>query len=661
MAPFHASLRVRSLILPWTLIAPAAFAPWSAARSTQPPPAATQPAATQPAATQPAAAQPAATQPAATQPAAVQPAAVQPAAELETRIAKLIRDLGSDQFIVRERAQSELEGIGVAAFDALDAVRDSEDVELAMRVRYLLRVQAAGWIQEDDPPELRSVLKRYGEQAEMERRTRLERLAAFGHARALAALCRLARFEPSPALSKHAALLAMGVPFPESAAGRGELQAAIERSLGNSRRPAAAWLRQFGQTLVAPEDRIDQIVVAWRETLAAEARELARGTLRGGYPATNAAIVRDLHRWQFDYLRGLKRETDAAAVATELIAAVAGSQGELADLVGWLAERQLWPQIETLAAKFATDFARSAPLTYRRAEALARQGDKAGAERFASEAFELSPDSAKHLEMGMELRDRGLVEWAEREFRKVLAASQLGETEDLMARHRLAEMFYDHDRPLEAAKIWRELCDKLDGDEQVRERFGDRRQFFRSRMHFFYAKQHLAAGELAQAREQLDQGIRHDAHDADVLIAMHRLPDADAAFRQRTKSLIAECSAYFLALVQRWEAILPNLEGTEEAVENLANSCNQYAWLVGNTGGDLDNAVRMSRRSVELMPKSASYLDTLAHCYFAQGDFENAVKHQALAVKREPHTKQLERQLAVFRKALEEQRKERQP
>jgi hypothetical protein len=114
-------------------------------------------------------------------------------------------------------------------------------------------------------------------------------------------------------------------------------------------------------------------------------------------------------------------------------------------------------------------------------------------------------------------------------------------------------------------------------------------------------------------------------------------------------------------LVQRWETILSQLDGSEDVVESLANSCNQYAWLVGNTGGDVAMAVKMGLRAVELMPKSASYLDTLAHCYFAKGDFENAVKHQAIAVKREPHTKQLERQLAVFRQALEAQRKERRP
>lgn len=653
MAPLHESLRVRFVIAILAIALPRAFEGRSA--GVEPPPPAAQPLS--------APAPSPSTTPSGQAPAAPNPANPIPAAATagDARIARLIRELAADQFIVRERAQAELEGIGVAAFDALDDVRDSEDVELAMRVRYLLRVQTAAWIQDDDPPEVRGVLMRYGEQSEVDRRTQMERLVAYGNSRALAALCRLARFEPTPALSKHAALLVMSAPPPASPEEGAELRGMIERSMGNSRRPAAAWLRQYGQTLVASEAQVDQIAVNWRELLAVESRALASGTLRGGYPATTAAIVRDLHRWQFDYLRRLKRDAEATKVAIELLATVTGSPGELADLVSWLAERELWTQIETLANRFENEFSRSAPLAYRRAEARARQGDKENAERIAAEALEMSAESAKHLEMGLELRDRGLVDWAEREFRKVLSQSQMGEVEDVTARHRMAEMFFDHDRPLDAAKVWRELCDKLDSDAQVRERFGERTQFFRSRMHFFYAKQHLAAGEIDQAREQLDQGIRHDPRDADVLIAMYRFPNSDDAWRQRTKTLVAECSTHFLMLVQRWETILSQLDGSEDVVESLANSCNQYAWLVGNTGGDVAMAVKMGLRAVELMPKSASYLDTLAHCYFAKGDFENAVKHQAIAVKREPHTKQLERQLAVFRQALEAQRKERRP
>ena len=99
-------------------------------------------------------------------------------------------------------------------------------------------------------------------------------------------------------------------------------------------------------------------------------------------------------------------------------------------------------------------------------------------------------------------------------------------------------------------------------------------------------------------------------------------------------------------------------EQREQVGERLATACNQYAWLVGNTATDVDEAIRMSRQSVELMPKSGSYYDTLAHCYFAKKDYENAVKCQTLAVKYEPNTLQIKRQLKVFQKALEDSKRE---
>lgn len=78
--------------------------------------------------------------------------------------------------------------------------------------------------------------------------------------------------------------------------------------------------------------------------------------------------------------------------------------------------------------------------------------------------------------------------------------------------------------------------------------------------------------------------------------------------------------------------------------------CNQLAWLVGNTFGDYDEAVRLSQRSLEIRPDYAGYLDTLGRCYYAKGDFENAIKYQSQAVKLDPHSGQIQRQLALFKK-----------
>jgi tetratricopeptide (TPR) repeat protein len=71
---------------------------------------------------------------------------------------------------------------------------------------------------------------------------------------------------------------------------------------------------------------------------------------------------------------------------------------------------------------------------------------------------------------------------------------------------------------------------------------------------------------------------------------------------------------------------------------------------VGNTTGDYDEAVRLSQRSLEIRPDYPGYLDTLGRCYYAKGDFENAIKHQSQAVKLDPHSGQIRRQLEFFKK-----------
>jgi tetratricopeptide (TPR) repeat protein len=56
--------------------------------------------------------------------------------------------------------------------------------------------------------------------------------------------------------------------------------------------------------------------------------------------------------------------------------------------------------------------------------------------------------------------------------------------------------------------------------------------------------------------------------------------------------------------------------------------------------------------SLEYVPNSAGYLDTLGRCYYAKQDYENAVKYQARAVALEPHSGQIRRQMKLFEEAL---------
>ena len=78
--------------------------------------------------------------------------------------------------------------------------------------------------------------------------------------------------------------------------------------------------------------------------------------------------------------------------------------------------------------------------------------------------------------------------------------------------------------------------------------------------------------------------------------------------------------------------------------------------MVSNTEGDFQRALRYSHRSLELNlggdSVAGGYLDTLGQCYYAVGDFENAVKCERQAIEKVDYVQVMHRQLDVFEKAL---------
>lgn len=153
----------------------------------------------------------------------------------------------------------------------------------------------------------------------------------------------------------------------------------------------------------------------------------------------------------------------------------------------------------------------------------------------------------------------------------------------------------------------------------------------------------------------MQKAIDSDPTDADVLIAMHRLPGADDAWKKMTAEKIGAVAADFKAEVEQFKQMVEmstNDQQREQMREQLALACNQFAWLVGNTVGNYEEAVKLSHLSLEMQPNYAGYLDTLGRCYYTKGDLENAVKYQSEAVKFSPYSGQIRRQLALFQKEL---------
>jgi tetratricopeptide (TPR) repeat protein len=568
---------------------------------------------------------------------------------LDQRIGELIAELGSDDFARREKAQAELERLSMMAFDALRAAENHEDIEIALRARYLVRRMQVRWYTEQDSAEVRRVLRDYGSQSETERRSRMERLAVLEDGQGLQALARLVRFEAEVRLARHAALLIMKQAAVDDAALRQARADMLREAISLSKRPPSQWVRTYAQSLVDPPAADPQ----WAEIVAEEQRVFAN------FPEqTSPEILIDLLHWRADQLLRQQRRDEAMPLVLSSLDLTSGRREQLQSLLDWLMDREIWEQIDPLAQRFPEPFTDSLLLRYRLAEAYARQGRSELAETTAQAALAAHPEQYdEHIEVAFAQQSRGLFAWAEQEYRYVISGSGEGSTHGLRARLFLAEMLHDQQRDLGAGEVLQELVDLIGKNPE----FANRVRMMRTdvddipaRMHFFFAE-HFKNSDRQKQKEHLQKGVQVFPREIDVLIAMHHFPEADEQWRQTTQQHIQDTVGHYREQIRRFNDSLQ--QNTNQTYEDdlralLARFNNQLAWLLANTDGDLDEALRCSRLSLEYRPGESSYLDTLGRCYYARQEYENAVKYQSRAAALEPHSGQIGRQLKLFQEAL---------
>jgi tetratricopeptide (TPR) repeat protein len=313
--------------------------------------------------------------------------AVQPT-EQEAKVARLIEQLGAGDFAAREKAQGDLAKIGLEAFDALNDAQHHDDVEIALRARYLVRSMQVRWHHDSDPAEVIRVLKDYGEQSETERRSRIERLKDLVEQQGLVALCRLARFETSEELSKYAALKVMDfLPELKDEKAREEVGKKVVAGAGSGKRIATAWLRTFAKTL--PD--LAASIPEWEAHIKAEHELFTQFPDR-----TSREVVRDLYRFEVSLMQTLGREQDAVAVMRKTLGLLEGTAEQLTELIDWLLERKAWPVVQEVADRFPKPFLDNPELIYRLAEAQDQEGRKDDAKQTAAKALALRPDDVQH-------------------------------------------------------------------------------------------------------------------------------------------------------------------------------------------------------------------------------------------------------------------------
>lgn len=571
--------------------------------------------------------------------------------QVDREIAGLIGQLGAEEFDSREVAQAKLERFGARAFDALLEAQSSDNLEVATRAKFLVRGLQVRWADESDPIDVRSTLRNYGESGRVDRKSLLERLASLDEGKGAAALARLARFETDPVLAKTAALLVMHLGKDLSPEGRERLAQSIKNVTGQSRRDTAQWLRTYARSLNEPETAVAE----WNRLCDAEFLNYMR---QPGDESIRQTL-RDLLRWQAEMLLGLKRDDEALAIDNKLAGLVDIEGTDVLDHTDWLVKTRQWQVIVDTLGKFESIVKEQPLLMYRLAEATKSLGDEKKGAEIARQALELKPEELTlHESAAMELARRGLFEWAESEYRELIKRVQANPDGELTLCSRLAEMLHDQLKEKEAGEALKQWFDRHAANPNLPRLLDEDYAARKSRMHYFFARDHREKGDFKEEARELETAIQTNERDIDVLIALYRLNDATEARKKETQRQIEQAASVYRERIGEFSEALADarrIPGFEQRVSQLSHglafNCNQFAWLVSNTEGEKHEALTLSKRSLELRPNEAAYLDTLGRCYFAVGDFDNAIRFQKEALKADPHSGLMRRQLKVFEDA----------
>jgi tetratricopeptide (TPR) repeat protein len=556
-----------------------------------------------------------------------------PARPSDQQIHRWIEMLGDKDFFVRQKAEQELAKTGFDAVDALAEAADSDDMEIVARADRLLRAIRSNWTRPGDPPLVLQSLGDYELQDDATREARVAALIALADQQGVPAVCRIICYDRSNLIAKTAAVrLIESLSTKDVKPG---LAAEIRKQFANCRRLAAQWVLDWLAAVNDPE----ALVSAWSKIVTGE-DDLLRRRPRDSSPA----IVEGLLQLQIAALRRARHGSDAATAVARLMSLHRGDPAALARLLQWLMDQKDWPATRLVETQFRTTIAASPDLLYLLAEAQALRGDAAAADRSAEQALKLNPDVderslSMHLQAGRILEDRGRGDWAIHEWDYVARRAPNSSTIGTIAAHYLAELYHDLDRDDQAASTLARLVKAFEGRTDQYKLFGNEESLslgaMRARQHYFEACHWRDKGDRAKQRAALDAALAIPDYDIEVLIECFRLPDASAEYRAKTRKLIVK------KLNQLREQIGDN---------DVAQPCNEFAWLAANTEGDLDEALRLSKRSLELAGENnGSYRDTLARVYFAKGEFDEALKQETDAAAALPHNRAILKQLEVYR------------
>jgi tetratricopeptide (TPR) repeat protein len=558
-------------------------------------------------------------------------------------INRLIDALGNADYYTRQQAESDLGKIGFEAVDALTVATEKDDLEIATRANRLLFKIRSNWVVPGEPSGVSQLLADYESQDDSSREDKVPFLIGLPDNQGIPAVCRIIRYERSLVVAKTAAVRLLEALANQTI--KPDLAALLQRSLDGCRRLPARWVIAWLQARQDPRE----LASLWTRLAGDEEGLLLRQPRDTALP-----IVEGLLRSQIAALRRIDSGADATSSIERLIKLRHNEPDGLAQLLNWLTDQKDWRAMALVENRCQATIAASADLLYLVAEGQMRRGDATAAEASARQALRLSPDSDEpsletHFQMGEKLEQRGRLEWAAKEWEHVINRAQPRARLKIAAARLLAELYHDREEDDRAAEtlgaIEKAYATRSDQWPLFHAGGGDVVTLgtLRARLYYYDACLWKLRGDGAKQREYLDKALATQSYDIEVLIECYHVADPPADYRKKIRKLIEK------QLCQLREQVADL--GPHDSADQ---PCNEFAWLVANTEGDLDEALRFSKRSLELAGENGAYHDTLARVYFAKGEYASAVKHQARAAELLPNNRAVQKQLTLFRKTAAE-------
>lgn len=147
------------------------------------------------------------------------------------------------------------------------------------------------------------------------------------------------------------------------------------------------------------------------------------------------------------------------------------------------------------------------------------------------------------------------------------------------------------------------------------------------------ASAEIDKGDFEAVRRELEMAFRLHSQDVEAMV-LNYSKLVKAGQQKLADDFLSQYESALKSQIEKWP--------------NDAMALNNLAWMYAKSDVKLDEALKLSQKAVELVPKSATYRDTLAEIHFHMGKVEEAIEIMRDCVRLDPREKGYRKNLVRF-------------